>query len=288
MLPDRVAVAQDGQLRDAAGLQEFGGLGGRGLRADGHERARPASPEQVADRLGGGLAAVQLVLRQPGVVVKLAQIIAPCIRAECDDDVVGREALGVAQGGRHGRTRGTADQKPLSPRHRPGRMKALGVADPDPLVDDLAIQCLGDEILTDPLDFPWLGSVAREDRALRVGTDDLDLGISLFQVPAHARDGAAGPDPGDESRYLAAGLFPDLGAGRTVVDLGVGQVGELVGPPGPGDLACEPLGDAVITLGRVGRNGSRRDHDLRAVGFEQAGSSRHSSCPAGRRCIGTL
>ena len=87
---------------------------------------------------------------------------------------LGREPPGVAQRGRHGRARRAADQQPLAPRQRAGRVEALGVADADPLVDDLAVERLGHEVLADPLDLPGLGRVAREDRAFRVGADDLD------------------------------------------------------------------------------------------------------------------
>ena len=77
--------------------------------------------------------------------------------------------------------------------------------------------------------------------------------VALLEVAGHAGDGAAGADAGDEHRDLAVGLLPDLRAGGAVVDLGVGEVGELVGPPGAGDLAGQPVGDAVVALRRVGR-----------------------------------
>ena len=78
------------------------------------------------------------------------------------------------------------------------------------------------------------------------------------------------PTPATKAVILPVGLLPDLRAGGAVVDLGVGQVGELVGPPGPGDLAGQAVGHAVVALGRVGRDRGRRDHDLGAVGLEQA------------------
>ena len=67
-----------------------------------------------------------------------------------------------------------ADQEPLAPRQVAGGAEALGVADANPLVDDLAVERLGHEVLADALDLPRLGRVAREDRAFRVGADDLD------------------------------------------------------------------------------------------------------------------
>ena len=104
-----------------------------------------------------------------------------------------------------------------------------------------------------PSTFHGLRRVAGQDRALRVGADDLDVRVLLLEVAADAGDRAAGADAGDEDGDPALGLLPDLRAGGAVVDLGVGQVGELVGPPGAGDLAGQPVGDAVVALRRVGR-----------------------------------
>ena len=102
----------------------------------------------------------------------------------------------------------------------------------------------------------------------------LMFGVPLLEVAADAGDGAAGADAGDEGGDLALGLLPDFRAGGAVVDLGVGEVGELVGPPGAGDLAGQPVGDAVVALGRVGRDVGRRDDDLGAVGLRAGESSR--------------
>src|SRR5205085_2222059 len=118
----------------------------------------------------------------------------------------------------------------LAPGQGPGRVERLGVADPDPLVDDLAVERLGDEVLADPLDLPRAGRVAREDRALGVGADHADGGVLLLEVAADARDRPAGADTRDERGHAAPGLLPDLGPGGAVVDLGVGEVAELVRP----------------------------------------------------------
>src|SRR2546421_190079 len=83
------------------------------------------------------------------------------------------------------------------------------------------------------------------------------------------RSPAASAVPADDVGDLALGLVPDLGAGGAVVDLGVGQVGELVRPPGPGDLAGEPVGDAVVALRGVRWDARGGDHDLGPVGLEE-------------------
>src|SRR5262249_5046293 len=144
-----------------------------------------------------------------------------------------------------------------------------GVGDPYPVVHQLAVERLGHEVLADALDLPGLRAAAGEHAALGVGPDDLDVGVALLEVAAHPGDGAAGADAGDEDGDAALGLLPQCGAGGAVVDLGVGEVGDLVGPPRPGNLAGQPVSDAVVALRRVRRDACRRDDDLGPVGFQE-------------------
>ena len=99
-----------------------------------------------------------------------------------------------------------------------------------------------------------LAAAAGQHRTLRVGADDLDLGIAFLEVAGGTGEGAAGADAGHESGQPAFGLLPDLRPGGAVVDLGIGQIGELVGPPRSGNLACQTVGHAIVAVGRVGRH----------------------------------
>ena len=63
-------------------------------------------------------------------------------------------------------------------------------------------------------------------------------------------------------------LLPDLGPGRLVVRLRVRRVRVLVGLEPARDLLGQPVGDAVVALGRVRVDRGRRDHDLGAVRAE--------------------
>ena len=105
----------------------------------------------------------------------------------------------------------------------------------------------------------------RVDRALGVDADDLHLRLALLEVAADAADRAAGTDRDHDRVELAAGLLPDLGAGRAVVRLGVRHVRVLVRLEPAGDLLGEPRRDGVVRLGRVVLDRRRRDHDLGAV-----------------------
>ena len=137
------------------------------------------------------------------------------------------------------------------------------------LVHDGRVEALRERVLADPLDQVRVHGAAGVDRALRVGSDDEQVRLLLLQVAADAGDRAAGAD-GDHDRVeLAAGLLPDLRAGRAVVRLRVARVRVLVGLVRAGDLLGEPVGDEVVALGRVGVDRGRADHDLGAERAEQ-------------------
>ena len=119
----------------------------------------PAGAQQVAHRVRPGWGSqVEPVLGQPGVVEELAQIIAPGVGAEGDDQVVGAEPAGEPKGRRDGRAARAADEDPLLAGQLPGGVERLGVADADPLVDHLAVERPGHEVLADALDLPRIGA----------------------------------------------------------------------------------------------------------------------------------
>jgi hypothetical protein len=74
--------------------------------------------------------------------------------------------------------------------------------------------------------------VGIEVGSLRVGEADLDAGIALLESDRDTAERAARADGADEAVDLAAGLFPDFGAGAVDVRLPVGDIVELVGPDG--------------------------------------------------------
>ena len=178
------------------------------------------------------------------------------------------QAAGVAQGGGDGRAAGTARENALAASQGARGVKRLGIRDANPVINQLAIERLGHKILADALDFPGMGGAAGKYGTLRIGTDNADVGISLLEVAGHAGDGTTGADAGHEGSHPAFGLFPDLRTGGAIVNFRVGQVGELVGPPGAWDLAGQAVGHTVVTFGRIGRHIGRRDDDLGAIGLE--------------------
>src|SRR5439155_23928876 len=103
------------------------------------------------------------------------------------------------------------------------------------------------------------------DRAGGVGAADVYARVPLLEVLRHPADRAAGADRGDEDVNLAPGLLPELRAGHLVVGARVLRVEVLVRLEGPGDLARQALGDAVVALRRVALDRGGGDHHLRAV-----------------------
>src|SRR5262249_46977383 len=140
--------------------------------------------------------------------------------------------------------------------------------DAHPVVHHLAVEGLGHEILADALDLPGVRRAAGEHRPLRVGADDPDVGVLLLEIAGHPGYGAAGANAGHEHGHPAISLLPDLPAGSAIVDLGVGQVGELVGPPGTGNFAAQSVGDAVVTFGGIGGDVGGSDYHFGAVSLE--------------------
>ena len=84
-----------------------------------------------------------------------------------------------------------------------------------------------------PAPMPWIGcgpfGAARQHRrGVRLDGDALEAGLARLDHLAHAGDGAAGADAGDQDVDLAVGVAPDLLGGGPAVDLRVGRVLELL------------------------------------------------------------
>src|SRR5262249_35502325 len=144
------------------------------------------------------------------LVEELAQVIAPRVAADGDDELVWPEPPRVPQRRGYVGARGAAEQHALVAGDVAGDLEALGVAHAQPLVHDLAVERLGHVVLADALDLPRLAAAAGEDRPVGVGADDLDVGVLFLEVPADTRDRAAGADAGNEHGDPPVGLLPDF------------------------------------------------------------------------------
>ena len=141
--------------------------------------------------------------------------------------------------------------------------KSVVVLDGDDLVIDLGVEDVGHKTGADTLDLVRAGLTLREHRGSGgLDGDNLNLGVLLLEELAHAGHGTTGADAGDEDVDLAVGVIPDLGAGRGLVDGGVGGVHKLAGDNAVGGLLLQLLGlgdGALHALGAVG------EHELCAV-----------------------
>ena len=141
--------------------------------------------------------------------------------------------------------------------------KGVVVLDGDDLVVDPGVEDVGHKAGADTLDLVRAGLALGEHRGGGgLDGDDLNLGVLLLEELAHAGHSAAGADAGDEDVDLAVGVIPDLGAGRGLVDGGVGGVHELAGDNAVGGLLLQLLGLGDGTLHALGAVG---EHELCAV-----------------------
>ena len=103
--------------------------------------------------------------------------------------------------------------------------------------DDRRVVGARKEILLDALG-QVRGRVAGEHGALRVRTDDHQVGFFDFRKRPRAGDRAAGADARDEMRDPALRPIPDLRPGRLLVGRRVLLVPVLVGLEGARDVAA--------------------------------------------------
>ena len=161
------------------------------------------------------------------------------------------------------------DQQALAAGAQLRHVEGVVVGHRDHLVDHRAVEHLGDEPGTDPLDLVGPGLAARQHRGGGgLDRDHQRLGPPLLQHLADTGDRASGADSGDEGVHLAAGGRPDLLGGRAAVDLGVGGVVELLrheGAPLIGDLAGQV--DGLVHAAQ-----RRRLVHLGAIGAQQVGA----------------
>ncbi len=216
----------------------------------------------------------------PRVVEDLRQVAAAAVRQQdhdhglrCGDRVLLLEPAREAQRRLDRHAARPADEQPLLAREAARHRERVRVGDRDDLVRDGRVVRGGPEVLAHALDEVGAPVAARVDGARRVGSDDAHAPAvrlravrrDLLEVPAGARDRAAGADPGDEVRHAAVGVGPDLGARGLVVRRRAVRVRVLVRLPRARDLADQPVGDRVVGVRVVGGHSGRRHDDARAV-----------------------
>ena len=101
----------------------------------------------------------------------------------------------------------------------------------DDPVDHGAIEDVGDEAGTEPLDAVHPGRLSAEHGARgRLDGDDADAGSLALEHTADAGDRPAGADAGDERDQVVADRVEDLARRRHLVGVRVRRVGELPRP----------------------------------------------------------
>ena len=175
--------------------------------------------------------------------------------------------------------------------------KSVVVLNGDDFVIDLGVQNIGHKASANALDLVGTRLALAQNRAgSRLNSNNLYVGVLLFQVGANAGHGAAGANTGNKNVNLAVGVFPDFGTGGLVMGLRVGGVHKLAGNKAVGDLLGQlvSLGDSALhALGAFSQNqlGTVSLHQLAALhahgfGHDNDDLIAAGSCHAGQADAG--
>ena len=185
---------------------------------------------EIADAAHLPVRLQEAVLAHPRVIEELGHVVADRVGQHHHHPLAGLHRLAHLERGPHRRAARAAHQEALLPDQLARDPEGVAVVGLDPLVDQAAVEHVGDEVVADALDLVALDLAgAGQDRALGIDADDAHAGRDLLEVPGHAGDGAAGAGGHDHGVEPAAALPPDLLAGAALaVGLGVGGVLVLV------------------------------------------------------------
>src|SRR5829696_2327013 len=269
---DRLALLDDGHLRDAVLVHLRERLGDRGRRLDGEDARAVTRGLRRADEPGRHLLWFeQALLLQPLVRVVLRQVVLAGVADDEDDDARLVQPARHLEGRGEVRPRRAAAEDALLAPELARHLERLAVGDVDDLVHVAHVHVGRDDLLPDAFDevgrrlVRAAGLLVRlEDRAVRVRADDPDVRALLLQEPPRARDGAARAEPRDEVRDAPLGLLPQLRPRGAVVRLGVVRVGVLVRVEAVRRLARDAARGLDVVVGRAGLRGGRDDDHVRA------------------------
>eukprot|EP00760_Papus_ankaliazontas_P014959 PhM_4_TR161/c0_g1_i1/m.13822 len=219
-----------------------------------------------------GRARHELVVPHPLVVDELRHVVADPVGEDHDNALaLGEPRRGLLDTSERGAAAAAAEEALVAVKHA-SELEGLLVLTLDPLVDERAVEHVGDEVITDALDVVRahfvVGGVG-EDRADGVDSDDLCLRRVLLEVARDAGERAAGASANDEHIDLAAALLQDLRGRATVVRIWVVDVFVLVKDVVMhGVLLAKGFGDADVGLGAVPGCLRGSAHNVGAEGFQ--------------------
>src|SRR5689334_18834657 len=110
---------------------------------------------------------------------------------------------------------------------------------------------MGHDLHANTFHFVWFGRITREDRARRVGTNNFDRRVLLFEIASRTGNGTARTNARNKSRNAACRIAPDLWASSGVVGSGIGRVGVLIGTTRPRYFFRKSVRNRLIMFWRV-------------------------------------
>ena len=167
-------------------------------------------------------------------------------------------------------------EQSLLPKQPVDGVEGILVADANGIIDRGSFQVGGHAAVADPLgDRAALGvefaaaGPAVQGAAVGIGQHAAHPRVPLLEVQGHSGIGAAGAGGRHPGIHLPAALLPDLRTGARVMGAAVGEVVELVGPNGTGNLGGDAAGEPHVVV-RVGVRHGRHGAHLRPEAAQQA------------------
>src|SRR6267154_1601403 len=265
---------EDRDLRNVLVLHSFQGVENGLIRASDHQFTDFAALVFGVHHFAGGdfyggfhVAA----LAHPFVVIDLAEITHSSVGQKGDNESFGAEILCELQRSRNAAAAGTSGEQSFHFHQTACDHEAFFVVDLDDVIADLQIHSGGEKVFADTFDHVGFGlycfAALHEvvvQRAVRVDTDDLDVGLFLLQKFADAAYGSPGAHPANEMCDLAFAVFPNFRARSEVMCFRIHGIVVLVGVIGIGNFAREFLGYRIVAAWIIGLHGRRANNHFRA------------------------
>ena len=195
-------------------------------------------------------------LRQEDGIEHLGEILRAGVANEAHDALGRRLRAAIAQRRRQQRARGRSGEHAFRAQEFTRAGKALRVGDSECPRHEGEIGVGRHEIFADAFDRPASRlhhaaalDVGREHRALGIGKHHRGLGRGAAHEPADAGERAAGSDADHDGVDVAVHLAQDFRAGRRLMRLRIGRVGELVDKERARRAPGDRFGEVLIIIG---------------------------------------
>ena len=216
-------------------------------------------------------------IAHPVVVVHFTHVSAAVVVKEHHHHIAFFKAVFELSKPLKGRSAGISQKQPFLSRQFAAGQSSISVADFFKNIDHRKVYVFRQNVFANAfgdvgVDFVFVELsgfvILFKHRTVGVHTDDLNIGIALFEITTHPANGSSRADSDHKMSDSAFGLFPDFGAGGFVVRCSIAEVVVLIGKKTVRDLRVQAARHRIIAIGMIGRNGRRAHVDLGAHGSQ--------------------